>query len=115
MTLPQAADARQGPRVTVSWAARIVVGPQSFLEARVINVSSDGLGLVCERAFQDGSPLHVLIAMPDPADRSKYHYPSVQARVVFHVVKGSKFRLGARFAQMDAHARALIDKWVQQG
>jgi hypothetical protein len=111
---PQAADARQGPRVNVSWAARIVMGPQSYLDARVINISADGLGLVCERAFADGVMLQVLIAMPDPADRSKYLYPGVVAKAMFHVAKGGKFRIGTRFAKIDPPVKAMIEQWVQK-
>lgn len=108
-------DARQSPRVNVSWAARIVLTPQSYLEARIVNVSADGLGLVCERAFPEGALLHVLIAMPDPADRSKYHYPDVHAKVMFHVAKSARFRIGSRFARIDPKFKALIEAWVQRG
>lgn len=114
-TPQQAADARQSPRVNVSWAARVVTGPQSYLEARIINVSADGLGIVCERAFSDGMILQVLIAMPDPADRSKYHYPSLVAKVMFHVAKGGKFRIGTRFAKIDQPVKDMIELWVKKG
>lgn len=114
-TPQQAADARQSPRVNVSWAARIVTGPQSYMDARIINVSSDGLGLVCEKAFPEGIVLHVLMAMPDPTDRSKYHYPSLVARVMFHVAKGGKFRIGTRFAKIDQPVKDMIELWVKKG
>ncbi|MBI2732357.1 MAG: PilZ domain-containing protein [Aquabacterium sp.] len=115
MSSQQVQDARQSPRVNVSWAARIVLNPQSYLEARIVNVSAEGLGLVCERAFPDGAMMHILIALPDPADRSKYHYPDVHAKVMFHVVKSTKFRIGTRFARIDPKVKALIDAWVQRG
>lgn len=115
VTPQQVSDARQSPRVNVSWAARVVVGPQSYLEARVINVSADGLALVCEHAFQSGAVLQVLIALPDFQDHSKYQYPTVQLKAVFHVVKGAKFRIGTRFVHMDAATRAMIDAWVRGG
>lgn len=115
LTSQQVTDARQGPRANVSWAARVVLNPQSYAEARVVNVSADGLGLVCERAFPDGVLLHVLIALPDPADRSKYHYPDLHTKVMFHVAKGGKFRMGTRFARIDPAMKALIETWVQKG
>lgn len=108
-------DARQGPRANVSWAARVVTGPQSYLEARVVNVSDDGLCLVCEQAFADGAVLNVLIALPDPADRSRYTYPSLQARVVFHVLKGAKVRVGTRVLSTDPATKAAIAQWVKKG
>ncbi|MGQ0598178.1 PilZ domain-containing protein [Aquabacterium sp.] len=111
----QATDARLGPRANVSWAARVVLNPQSYVEARVVNVSADGLGLVCERAFPDGAMLHILIALPDPLDRSKYHYPDLHTKVMFHVAKGGKFRMGTRFARIDPGMKALIETWVQKG
>jgi len=111
----QATDARLGPRANVSWAARVVLNPQSYVEARVVNVSADGLGLVCERAFPDGAMLHILIALPDPLDRSKYHYPDLHTKVMFHVAKGGKFRMGTRFARIDPGMKALIEAWVQKG
>lgn len=114
-TPQQAQDARQTPRVNVSWAARVVLGPQHLVEARLINVSIDGLALVCERAFPDGVVLRVLIALPDPVDRGKYHYPDLQAKVMFHVAKASKFRMGLRLAKIDPATTALIETWVKRG
>jgi hypothetical protein len=111
---PPAADAHHGLRVNVSWAARIVLDPQSYLDARIVNLSADGLCLVCERAFPDGAMLHLLMAMPDPTDRSKYHYPTLRVKVSFHVLKGAKFRIGARFAQIDPAVKDMMDTWVQQ-
>lgn len=115
LTSQQATDARVVPRVNVSWAARVVLNSQSYVDARVVNVSADGLALVCERAFPDGAVLRVLIALPDPLDRSQYHYPDLHTKVMFHVAKGGKFRMGARFAQIDPAMKALIETWVQKG
>lgn len=114
-TPEQASDARQAPRVNVSWGARIVLTPETFLEARIVNVSADGLGLVCEKAFQTGTVLHVLIALPDPVNRSHYHYPALHSKVVFQVIKGSKFRIGTRFARLEPAVKAMIETWVQRG
>ncbi len=114
--MPQtASDARQGPRANVSWAARIAMGPQAYLEARVVNVSEEGLCLVCEQAFADGAVLNVLIALPDPADRSRYTYPSLQTRVVFHVLKGTKVRVGTRILSTDPATKSALAQWVKKG
>lgn len=110
-----ASDARQDPRVNVSWAARLVVGPQAYLEARVVNVSSNGLGLVCETAFPEGATIHLMIAMPDVQDRGRYTYPQMQAKVVFQVIKGAKFRLGTQLLKIDPTTKAMLGKWVEQG
>lgn len=111
----QGVEARQGPRVNVSWAARVLVGQQSYLEARIINASADGLGVVCEQAFPDGAVLQVMVALPDFHDRGKYTYPMIQTKVVFHVVKGSKFRIGTRTVKVDPATKARIDAWVHNG
>lgn len=111
----QASDARQDPRVNVSWAARVVVGPQTFLEARVVNVSTSGLGLVCETAFREGTTIDLMIAMPDVQDRGRYAYPQMKAKVVFQIIKGSKFRLGTQLVKIDPTTKAMLDKWVEQG
>jgi c-di-GMP-binding flagellar brake protein YcgR len=114
-TLYQASDARQDPRVNVSWAARVVVGPQAYLEARVVNISNSGMGLVCETAFREGATIDVMIAMPDVQDRGRYTYPQMQAKVAFQIIKGSKFRLGVQLVKIDPAAKAMLARWVDQG
>lgn len=113
--LSQPSDARQDPRVNVSWAARVVVGPQAYLEARVVNISNNGLGLVCETAFREGATINVMIALPDVQDRGRYTYPQMQAKVVFQIIKGSKFRLGTQLVKVDPAVKAMLAKWVDQG
>ena len=110
---PSTVDARVGPRVNVGWRARIVLGPQSFQDARVVNLSEDGLGLVCEQAYRDGHLLNVVVAMPDPNDRSRYVYPTFKLKVVFHVVSGHKFRTGTRLLETDGTTRQMLLQWIK--
>lgn len=114
-TLHDAADARQTPRVTVAWRARVVTSPQDFIDVRVVNISADGLGLVSDRSFPSGALLHLAVAVPDPKDRSHFCVVSLQAKVVFHVVASGKFRIGTRHVKIDDATRALIDHWVSKG
>lgn len=114
-TLQNPSDARQSPRTTVSWRARVMTGPQTYEEIRVLNISIDGLGLVCERAYPAGTVLQLAVAIPDPKDRSALSVVILQAKVVFHVVANDKFRIGTRYTRIDDAARALIDHWVSKG
>jgi len=92
-----------------------MTGPQTYEEIRVLNISIDGLGLVCERAYPAGTVLQLAVAIPDPKDRSVFSVVILQAKVVFHVVANDKFRIGTRYARIDDAARAMIDHWVSKG
>jgi hypothetical protein len=108
-------DARQSPRATVAWRARVVTGPTSYEDVRVINISFEGLAFLCSLALPAGSSQLLAIAIPDPKDRSHYLYVTAQVRVMHHIISGDKFRIGARLAQADAHTRQLIEHWVRKG
>jgi hypothetical protein len=114
-TQQEASDARTAPRVTVAWRARVITGPQSCEDVRVVNISADGLGFVSENAFPAGAVLHMALAIPDPKDRSQFCYVAVHVKVAFHVIANSKFRIGSRLAQADESTRRLIDHWVSKG
>ena len=108
-------DARQTARVTVAWRARVLTGPQSYEDVRVVNISGDGLGFVCNLALAAGTVLLMATAIPDPKDRSQYCSVTMQVKVMHHVISGSKFRIGTRLVQADEHTRRLIAHWLGKG
>ncbi|MGC4061558.1 MAG: PilZ domain-containing protein [Aquabacterium sp.] len=108
-------DARHSPRVTVAWRARVITGPQSYEDVRVVNISDDGLGFMCNLALAAGNVLMMAMAIPDPRDRSQFCYVTLQVKVVHHIISGSKFRIGTRLVQADDTARRLIAHWYSKG
>jgi hypothetical protein len=108
-------DARQSPRVTVAWRARVITGPQSYEDVRVVNITNDGLGFMCNLALAAGVVLMMAVAIPDPKDRSQFCYVTMQVKVVHHIISGPKFRIGTRLMQADDNARRLIAHWYSKG
>ncbi len=108
-------EARVGPRVNVRWRARLLTGPQGWLDAKVVNISADGMAVECEHAFASGVSLTLVVSAPDARDRSVFRTLQLQVRTVFHVHRGHSFRTGLRIEQADDEARGLIEHWVRNG
>jgi PilZ domain len=93
----------------------VLTGPQSWLDARVVNISADGMAIECEHAFAAGASLPLLLTVPDAKDRSKFRPIQMTVKAVFHVHRGDVFRTGARIEAADDEARGLIEHWVRNG
>lgn len=107
-----AANAREHERVNVVWRARIVVAPDRFLDAKVINASAGGICMICEQPYKVGTALDVAIAIPQPDDRTRIHYTQVRGRVAFQVMNSNQFKVGLQFLSVDEVTIKLIKKWV---
>ncbi len=103
---------REQIRVMVSWRARLVLAPNVFEEAKVINISEGGMGLIVERPYQAGTRLDVAIAIPSLTDRSRLHYAQTQCRVAFHVLSSKQFQIGLQFVSIDGATKKLIHQWL---
>ena len=105
-------NARDSHRVSAHWRARVLISAESFIEGHTVNVSEGGVSLMLERRFPDGASLTVALAIPDHVDRTRLKPVTLQARVVFHVAAGDRFRHGLQFTQISDEARQAIRRWV---
>jgi len=107
-----AGNAREHERVNVNWRARIVVGPNQFLDAKVINASVGGVCLLGDHPYRQGTSLQVALAIPTPQDRTRIHFTEVQAKVAYQVMNNHSFKIGLQFTAVDDATVKLIKQWV---
>lgn len=108
-------EARQSPRITVAWRARVMHQPPHFVEGRALNVSEQGVGLLLDVAFPVGQRLTTALAVPDPADRSQIKPVMLQLKVIFNVASGDMFKIGTQIVQIDDAGRQLLRHWISKG
>lgn len=108
-------DVRSSSRVQVSWRARVLLTPATFIECRTLNISDAGVSLLCDRALSSGATLNVALAVPEPRDRSRIRPVTLMARVVFHAAAGDLFKIGMQFVRLDEDTRAFVRQALLAG
>lgn len=107
-------DARQEPRVNVSWRTRVVMSDGQVNDARIRDISENGLGLVISERIAAHQPLSLSVLMPDVEDPSRVYQVNCTVMPVFVVLQGHDYRIGAQWQTMPEAARALVKAWVRR-
>lgn len=111
---PGSVDNRSEPRYNVSWRARMDLPNGQTVDARVRDISENGLGLTCDQSIQNGVVLSLLVGMPDLNDPSRLLAIPGKLRVAFVVMQGHDFKVGGRWAEMAPSAQEFWRHWVHK-
>jgi c-di-GMP-binding flagellar brake protein YcgR len=106
--------ARQHERAPVSWKARLEVAGGAYLEARAVDLSEGGVGVVAPDALGDVGEVEVWLAVPCDEQHRTRMALRLRARVAFQVYAGGQCRIGLQFLNIEATARQLLRNWVQR-
>ena len=107
-------NARQEVRHRVHWRAQISLNSTLRIEARVVDISTRGIGLSCDVPFAAGSQILVIAAAPRPKDLTRSVMIQLPCVVQYHALSGAGFRIGALLRQLDDVNRLLLEQLVQQ-
>lgn len=107
-------EQRKHTRVRVSWRAQIA-SSTGAIEARVVDVAEQGLGLMCDHAIPKGMLVDVVVAIPDLSGKHLTQTVSVQAQIMFTHFAAGQCRLGTQFTRVSATTQALIVQHVEAG
>ncbi len=105
-------DNRREPRYTVNWPARLELGPGQVVEVKVRDISESGLGLRSERPLPEHARLKVVVGVPDLHDPTRLQAVPGTVQLVFVVMSGHEWRLGAQWAELSDPARQLLKQWI---
>ncbi|ACB33530.1 type IV pilus assembly PilZ [Leptothrix cholodnii SP-6] len=105
-------DNRREPRYTVNWPARLDLGNGQLVEVKVRDISESGLGLRCERPLPEHARLKITVGVPDLHDPTRLQAVPGTVKLVFVVMSGHEWRLGAQWAELGEPARQLLKQWI---
>jgi PilZ domain len=106
---------RQHARVLVAWKARLLGARGGPVEAKAVDLSEVGLGLLSSHSVgAPGAPLDLWLAVPADNDKLRYQGLRLGGRVVFQIYAGGDCRIGLQFTRIDTAARDLLRHWVRR-
>ena len=107
-------DNRRDPRYPVAWPARLDLGGGQMLDVKVRDISESGLGLRCERPMPAQVQLPIIVGVPDLHDPTRLQAVPGVVGLVFVVMSGHEWRLGAQWVQLGDPARSLLRQWIKK-
>lgn len=111
---PPQVDSRREQRYRVYWRANLHLPGARTLDARLSDISGDGLGLLAGEAVAMGTVLSITMGVPDADGGPQLLAVQCNVRVVNVVLSGSDYRLGALWVSPSAGVRQVIENWIRK-
>ncbi len=105
-------ESRREQRYRVYWPARLQLPDARTLDARLKDISGNGLGLITGDALAVGTVLPITMGVPDADGGPKLMAVQCHVRVANVVLAGADYRIGALWFELSPGVRQLIDNWV---
>jgi PilZ domain len=105
-------DNRREQRYRVYWPARLHLPGADTLDARLKDISENGLGLNTGGALLVGSVLPITMGVPDANGGPQLMAVQCNVRVANVVLAGRDYRIGALWLEPSPSVRQVIDNWV---
>ena len=110
---PQA-DSRREQRYRVYWRANLHLAGGRTIDARLSDISGDGLSLLAGEALTIGTVLPITMGVPDTDGGLQLMAAQCSVRVENVVLSGRDYRMGACWVTPSTSVRQLIDGWIRK-
>ena len=111
---PPQVESRREQRYRVYWRANLHLSGSRTIEARLSDISGDGLGLLASEAVAIGTVLPITMGVPDADGGPQLLAVQCSVRVVNVVLSGNDYRLGALWVSPSASVRQVIENWIRK-
>ena len=109
---PPQADNRREQRYRVYWRANLHLPGSRTINARLSDISGEGLGLLAGEAVPAGTIMPITMGVPDADGGPQLLAVECSVRVVNLVLSGPDYRLGAVWVNPAASVRQVIETWI---
>lgn len=111
---PAQVDSRREQRYRVYWRANLHLAGARTIDARLSDISGDGLGLIAGEAIGMGTVLPVTVGVPDADGGPQVLAVQCSVRVVNVVLSGRDYRMGALWVDPSSNVRQVIENWIRK-
>lgn len=111
---PAQVDSRREQRYRVYWRANLHLAGARTIDARLSDISGDGLGLIAGEAITMGTVLPVTVGVPDADGGPQVLAVQCAVRVVNVVLSGRDYRMGALWVDPSSNVRQIIENWIRK-
>ena len=111
---PPQVESRREQRYRVYWRARLHLQGERVVDARLRDISGDGLGLTAGEAVAVGTLLPITMGVPDADGGTQLLAVQCSVRVVNVVLSGHDYRMGALWVDPKPGVRQFIENWIRK-
>ncbi len=111
---PPQVESRREQRYRVYWRANLHLSGERTINARLSDISGDGLGLLTGEMVAVGTVLSITMGVPDADGGPQLLAVQCKVRVVNVVLSGDDYRLGGLWVSLPANVRQVIDHWIRK-
>ena len=111
---PAQVDSRREQRYRVYWRANLHLAGARTIDARLSDISGDGLGLTAGEAIAMGTVLPVTMGVPDADGGPQVLAVQCTVRVVNVVLSGRDYRMGALWVDPSPSVRQVVENWIRK-
>ena len=111
---PAQVESRREQRYRVYWRANLHLAGARTIDARLSDISGDGLGLTAGEAIAMGTVLPVTMGVPDADGGTQLLAVQCTVRVVNVVLSGHDYRMGALWVDPSSNVRQVIENWIRK-
>ncbi|MEO8807434.1 MAG: PilZ domain-containing protein [Burkholderiaceae bacterium] len=114
LAAPPQVESRREQRYRVYWRANLHLPGARTLDARMSDISGDGLGLTAGEAIALGAVVPITMGVPDADGGTQLQAVQCSVRIVNVVLSGCDYRLGALWVNPPHGVRQVIDNWIRK-
>ena len=107
-------EGRREQRYRVYWRAHLHLPEGRTIDARLSDISGDGLGLLTGEAPVLGTVVPITMGVPDIDGGSQLLAVPCSVCVVNVVLSGSGYRVGGLWVDPSENVRQLIGNWIRK-
>jgi c-di-GMP-binding flagellar brake protein YcgR len=111
---PPQVESRREQRYRVYWRANLHLPGARTIDARLSDISGDGLGLLASEAVPAGTVLSITMGVPDADGSPQLFAVQCNVRIVNVVLSADDYRLGALWDSPSANVRQVIENWIRK-
>jgi c-di-GMP-binding flagellar brake protein YcgR len=108
------ADNRESIRLPATWRARLMASNGPMVDARTMDVSASGLGVLSPNPFAAQGLVQIALQVPTPQVPGKFQVVTGQGKVVFQVLQGDAYRLGLQWTELQPAYRDVITHGIER-
>jgi len=111
---PAQVESRREQRYRVYWRANLHLAGARTIDARLSDISGDGLGMAAGEAIAVGTVLPITMGVPDADGGTQLLAVQCTVRIVNVVLSGRDYRMGALWVDPSSNVRQVIENWIRK-
>lgn len=112
--LPTQGESRCEQRYRVFWRAQMHLPGGRTINARLNDISGDGLCLLTSEALVMGTIVPITMGVPDPNGSPRLLAVPCSVQVVNVILSGHDYRLGSLWNGPSESVRQVIEHWIHK-